>query len=214
MEELPNLRKDYTKDFIDENLLAENPLTEFEKWFKKALESNQAEPNAMSLATVSPEGQPSVRIVLLKGLQPEGFVFFSNYLSRKGKELENNPLASLNFFWPALEQQIRIEGKVTKIPHEESNVYFQSRDRGSRLGAWASPQSQKIQNREFLLERIQAIKKQFENQEIFPKPEFWGGYLLIPHTIEFWQGRESRLHDRILYEKAGENVWTKSRLAP
>lgn len=214
MKELPHIRKDYIQDFIEEATLSENPFEEFEKWFKKALESNQAEPNAMSLATASPDGQPSVRIVLLKGLQPNGFVFFSNYLSRKGQELDKNPLASLNFFWATLEQQIRIEGRVSKISEEDSEVYFQSRDRDSRLGAWASPQSQKIMNRDFLLKKVEEVKNRFQNQTIFPKPDFWGGYLVVPHRIEFWQGRASRLHDRILYEKNEAGNWQKSRLAP
>ncbi len=213
MKDIQNIRKEYTQKTIEEESLSDDPIKEFEKWFRNAQSSNQPEPNAMTLATTTSNGQPSARIVLLKGVEPEGFVFYTNYLSRKGKEIAENPKGALNFFWVMLEQQIRIEGEIQKISVQESTEYYQQRDRDSRIGAWASPQSTRIENREFLEQKVEEIRLRFSNQEVFPKPDFWGGYMLIPHYIEFWQGRASRLHDRIVYEKQ-HNQWVKYRIAP
>lgn len=213
MKDIQNIRKEYTQKTIEEESLSDDPIKEFEKWFRNAQSSNQPEPNAMTLATTTSNGQPSARIVLLKGVEPEGFVFYTNYLSRKGKEIAENPKGALNFFWVMLEQQIRIEGEIQKISVQESTEYYQQRDRDSRIGAWASPQSTRIENREFLEQKVEEIRLRFSNQEVFPKPDFWGGYILIPHYIEFWQGRASRLHDRIVYEKQ-HNQWVKYRIAP
>lgn len=198
---------------MNEQDLSDNPFEEFQKWFQQAIDSQVNEPNAMSLATVNAEGQPSVRVVLLKGLDEKGFVFFTNYESAKGKSLVAFPKAGLNFFWHELEQQIRIEGSVEKISAEESDIYYNSREIGSRIGAWASPQSQIIPNRDFLEARIQAVKEKYETEKQISRPDFWGGFRVIPHKIEFWQGRASRLHDRIVFEKE-DNGWKKYRVAP
>ncbi|MEO1383062.1 MAG: pyridoxamine 5'-phosphate oxidase, partial [Bacteroidota bacterium] len=170
------------------------------------------EPNAMSLATVH-QGRPSVRIVLLKGFNDEGFVFYTNYESKKAQEMAQNYQVALTFFWPELERQIRIEGKVAKVSEAESNAYYQSRGRGSRIGAWASPQSQVIEDRNILEARVEEFTAKFEGQETFPKPEYWGGYRVEPDYIEFWQGRKSRLHDRITYTLT-EGAWIIQRIAP
>lgn len=210
---LSEMRTDYLKDSMNEADLSDNPIEEFQKWFSRATENGVLEPNAMALGTVDAEGQPSVRIVLLKGLDAQGFVFFTNYESRKGKELTEFPKAALTFFWGELEQQVRIEGRVEAISAAESDEYYNSRDKGSRLGAWASPQSQIIPNREFLEEKVKEVVVKFQDTEHPPRPPFWGGFRVIPHRIEFWQGRQSRLHDRIVFEKKGEN-WEKYRIAP
>lgn len=207
------MRLDYQKGSLEEQVMAENPMLEFHKWFENALAAEISEPNAMTLATCV-EGQPSARIVLLKGVDEKGFVFYTNYEGRKAKEMAENPLAALLFFWGELEQQIRIEGSIEKISPEESDTYYQSRDRGSRIGAWASPQSAVIPNREYLAERVKEFETQFADKETIERPPHWGGYRLVPHRFEFWQGRSSRLHDRIVYTKNEAGVWEKARLAP
>lgn len=210
--DLANSRKDYTLKTLEIESVQDNPLAQFKIWFEEALAAKALEANAMHLSTVEADGKPSARIVLLKELDEQGFVFFTNYKSRKGKALEENPFVALTFFWPELERQVRVEGKVQKVSIEESATYFHSRPRGSQLGAWASPQSQEIENRAVLEENLEKIEQQFTGQEI-DLPTFWGGYVVIPTYIEFWQGRSNRLHDRIVFVKEGNN-WVKKRLAP
>lgn len=193
-----------------------SPFALFATWYQEAAATpGIVEPNAMSLATASREGRPSVRTVLLKGVDERGFSFFGNYESRKGRELAANPWASLNFWWPPLQRQVRIEGGVTLLPAEESSEYYDSRPRGSRLGAWVSPQSQPIPGREFLEERLAAVEAEYAGREPARPPQ-WGGWLLTPLAIEFWQGAPYRLHDRLLYarDSAKDGSWTITRLAP
>lgn len=211
-EEIAQIRKEYTREGLDVSKANPDALLQFKHWFEEALKAELPEPNAMHLATVSPEGQPSGRIVLLKGLDATGFVFYTNYSSHKGQHLAHSPAACLTFFWAELERQVRIEGYVEKVSEEESTQYFHSRPRASQLGAWASPQSQTIHDRQVLEDNYKVLTAQYAEGEI-PKPPHWGGYRLIPQSIEFWQGRPSRLHDRLLYEKK-ENAWNIHRLAP
>jgi pyridoxamine 5'-phosphate oxidase len=211
---LADIRKDYTlKDLSIEQTAAE-PFAQFRLWLSEALSAQVPEPNAMHLSTVSATGRPSGRIVLLKGLDERGFVFFTNYQSRKGQELAHNQWASLTFFWPELERQVRIEGGTELVSARTSDEYFQSRPRGSQIGAWASPQSQQIPSREILEHNIIRLQQQFGHEAPIPRPSHWGGYCVVPELIEFWQGRASRLHDRIIYVKEENKNWHKSRLAP
>lgn len=213
MKKIEDLRIDYTKFSIDEFGLLSDPIDQFNNWFKNALNSKVSEANAMVLSTVSSQNIPSARVVLLKGVQSNGFKFYTNYDSFKGKELAQNPNACLTFFWPELEQQIRITGRVEKIDATESETYFHSRPRGSQISALASNQSAKISDRAILVDEVARLEKLYANKSV-PKPEFWGGYLLNPTKVEFWQGRSSRLHDRFLYEKLEDNNWQVSRLSP
>lgn len=207
------MRQDYMlKSFGIKDVLTD-PFEQFKVWFDEALNSEIPEPNAMTLATASREGIPSARIVLLKGLEKGGFVFYTNYESRKGQEMSENPHVSLVFCWLELQRQIRIEGTVTKTTKKESTIYFQSRPRGSQIGAWSSSQSRPIDSRQVLEDNVKAIEKQFEDFEQLPLPPFWGGYIVKPTAIEFWQGRTSRLHDRIRYRKE-KRSWKIERLAP
>ena len=209
---IADIRKDYQLKSLAESEVAKNPFDQFSIWWEEAVQSAIVEVNAMALSTVSPEGRPSSRIVLLKGYNEEGFVFFTNYTSDKGKQIGQNQYVSLLFFWKELERQVRIEGTTSKVAAEESDAYFESRPVGSRLGAWASPQSQKIADREILDKELEKVTTQFSEQQI-PRPPHWGGYRVKPTRIEFWQGRSSRLHDRILYEQV-DGQWQISRLAP
>lgn len=211
-EQIANLRNEYTKSILSVAETADNPTEQFRKWFEEARKGQATEPSAMVLSTASPEGRPSARVVLLKDITETGFVFFTNYKSRKGKEIEANPYASLTFFWPELERQVRIEGKLQKVDQQISDSYFSSRPRNSQIGAWASPQSEQIPNRGILETRERDYIERFNEKDI-PRPEHWGGYELIPDQLEFWQGRKSRLHDRILYVKE-PGGWTRKRLAP
>lgn len=211
---LADLRKEYTFQELSIDKTANEPFTQFQHWFQEALQAQLPEPNAMHLCTVSAEGRPSGRIVLLKGLETEGFVFYTNYHSRKGKDIEANYWVSLTFFWPELERQVRIEGKAVFTDATQSDEYYYSRPRGSQLGAWASPQSQVIKNRTVLEENITLTENKFSTSERIPRPPHWGGYCVIPDTVEFWQGRPSRLHDRIQYVKSPDGMWHKQRLAP
>jgi pyridoxamine 5'-phosphate oxidase len=211
---LADIRKDYTLRDLTIEQTATEPFAQFRVWLSEALEAQVPEPNAMHLSTVSADGKPSGRIVLLKGLDERGFVFFTNYESRKGQELAQNQWASLTFFWPELERQVRIEGKTEQVPASQSDEYFQSRPRGSRIGAWASPQSQLIPDREVLEQNVGRLLSQFGQEETIPRPPHWGGYCVVPQMLEFWQGRASRLHDRIVYVKDSSHSWHKSRLAP
>ncbi len=210
---LSDLRVNYTKGKLLESELTSDPFPLFHGWIADAKEAEIKEPNAMVLSTVR-DGKPSSRVLLLKGLDDRGFVFFSNYLSHKGEELALTPYAAMTFFWDKLERQVRIEGKVEKVSEEESTSYFQTRPRMSQIGAWVSNQSSVIENREILEEKMEYLSAKFGGIEPIPKPPHWGGYLLRPVQIEFWQGREGRLHDRILYTLEGEKNWSRCRLSP
>ncbi len=208
---ISDIRRDYRMAALDEAMAGDDPLTFFSTWFAEARASEIDEVNAMVLATADAEGKAHARIVLLKGLDANGFVFFTNYSSAKGQEIEANPNAALVFFWKELERQVRIEGRIEKVSEAESDAYFQSRPAESRLGAWASEQSSPIPDRQVLDDNYNKYKQQFG--ENIPRPEHWGGYRLIPHSIEFWQGRSSRMHDRIRFSQNGAG-WAKERLAP
>jgi pyridoxamine 5'-phosphate oxidase len=210
---IADLREDYRLKSLDFTDVTSDPLLQFDTWFQEAVTAQILEPNAMTLATVS-DGKPSARVVLLKGLNTEGFVFFTNYNSRKGMELAENPHAALCFNWLDLQRQVRIEGMVQKISAADSDAYFQSRPFGSRIGAWASPQSQIIENRSILEENLAELTEKYKNTEGVSRPPHWGGYVLSPNLIEFWQGRSSRLHDRICYKKTENGAWEMVRLAP
>ena len=210
---IADLRKEYSSETLLENDVDANPLTQFQKWWDQAIASELLEPNAMTLATASTDGLPSARIVLLKGFDENGFVFYTNYESFKAMQLDENPKACLVFHWKELERQVRIMGIVSKVSPEESNEYYQSRPVGSRIGAWASPQSKVIDNRQWLEEAFEKRKNEFENGGV-PLPPHWGGYVVKPVIIEFWQGRFSRLHDRIQYTLEASGAWKIERLAP
>lgn len=209
---IADIRKDYQLKSLTEAEVAKDPFAQFSVWWDEAVASAIDEVNAMALSTVSSAGKPSSRIVLLKGFNEQGFVFFTNYKSEKGRQIEQQQFVSLLFFWKELERQVRIEGVATKVTPEESDTYFHSRPVGSRLGAWASPQSQKITDRSVLEQALEKVTAEYAEIAI-PRPAHWGGYRVIPSSIEFWQGRSSRLHDRILYEQV-DGVWQISRLAP
>jgi pyridoxamine 5'-phosphate oxidase len=209
---ISDIRTDYKLRSLNESDVSVDPITQFANWWDEAVNSKIEEVNAMTLATVNNDGRPSARIVLLKGFDEKGFVFFTNYQSKKGKELEDNPHGAVVFFWRELERQVRIEGGIEKVSEEDSDAYYQSRPAGSRIGAWASPQSEVIDGRETLENNYRALEKKFDNKNI-PRPGHWGGYILRPSMIEFWQGRSSRLHDRIQYSLK-ENGWVIERLAP
>ena len=214
MKDLSNYRKSYEKSELLENQIPEDPINLFHKWFYEAEELNAAEEvNAMTVTTIGLDGFPKARVVLLKKFNEEGFIFYTNYDSRKGKAIESNHKACLHFFWPNLERQIIIKANLEKLAENLSDGYFHSRPKGSQLGAAVSPQSQVIPNREFLEEKLKSLEEEFENQEV-PRPENWGGYLAKPYEIEFWQGRPNRLHDRIIYELQEDFDWKISRLAP
>lgn len=209
---LSDLRKEYTRAGLTESDVDPNPFDQFGLWFDAVLDAGLHEPNAMIVATATPDGHPSARVVLLKGFDERGFVFYTNYEGRKGRELEENPRAALLFYWGELERQVRIEGVVSRVSEEESDAYYAGRPRGSRLGALASEQSREVGGREVLERRVEALEQEYEGVEI-PRPAFWGGYRVEPEGFEFWQGRENRLHDRIFYRREADG-WKMGRLQP
>jgi pyridoxamine 5'-phosphate oxidase len=211
--QIPEMREEYTWSGLYEADIAADPLRQFEKWFQEAIAAKLPEPNAMTLATATPDGQPSARMVLLKGFDASGFTFFTNYESRKGGELTANPRAALLFFWAELHRQVRIEGTVERVSQAESDDYFRSRPLGSRLGAWASAQSAVIASRAVLEERVREAMQRFPDGDV-PCPPNWGGYRVVPLTIEFWQGRPDRLHDRLRYQRMEPSGWCIERLSP
>jgi len=208
------MRKSYERSVLDESSVAKNPFSQFELWLEQAISSEEIyEANAMTLASTGSNGSPSARIVLLKKINEEGLVFYTNYESRKGQELISNPKAAALFHWDRLQRQVRIEGEVMKLDEEESTAYFHSRPKGSQMGAWASPQSKVIEDRSILEENLEEIKTKYIGVEKLPRPENWGGFIIRPHYWEFWQGRPSRLHDRICYRLENKE-WKLFRIAP
>ncbi|HEY9648556.1 MAG TPA: pyridoxamine 5'-phosphate oxidase [Chroococcidiopsis sp.] len=210
---IADLRRNYTRQALDETHVNADPLVQFQIWFDAAVAAELPEPNAMTLATATADGTPAARMVLLKGADADGFVFYTNYESRKGHELTSNPKAALIFWWAELERQVRIDGAIAKVSPAEADEYFRSRPVGSQLGAWVSNQSQVIPNRDVLETRLQQLTEQYQDQSI-PRPPHWGGYRLTPSAIEFWQGRPSRLHDRLLYTRQPDGTWAIARLSP
>lgn len=208
-----DLRRDYALAGLGEKDLARDPFRQFEKWFGEAEAAKVPEPNAMVLATAARDGRPSARIVLLKGLDGRGFVFYTNYESRKGRELEQNPHATLVFPWITLERQVIAEGPIVRLAPEESETYFHSRPRPSQLAAWASPQSSILASRAGLEDSLKAVDRKYSGQKV-PLPPHWGGYRVLPELVEFWQGRRNRLHDRLRYRRAKDGGWAIERLAP
>lgn len=211
--DIASLRRNYAQQTLSESDVLHDPIAQFAVWFEEALSSQLIEPNAMTLATSGHSGRPGARTVLLKEFDHRGFVFYTNYESRKGQDMAENPFAALLFTWLELERQIRIEGKVEKVTREESLAYFQSRPKGSQIGGWVSAQSSVVENRQVLEQRSVELHAEYRDADVLPVPPFWGGYRIVPDYLEFWQGRESRLHDRICYKRAGEG-WKIERLAP
>jgi pyridoxamine 5'-phosphate oxidase len=210
---LPDLRREFALAGLKESDLDPNPFKQFDKWFQQALAAGLSEPNAMTLATASPDGKPSARVVLLKGCDERGFVFFTNYESQKGRELSENPHAALVFYWVDLERQVRISGQVTRVQAEESEDYFRTRPEGSQLGAWVSRQSEVVSGRKVLEDRLDELTQEYRSKPI-PLPPYWGGYRLAPNSLEFWQGRPNRLHDRLRYTLQPGGQWLIERLSP
>ncbi|MEB3226549.1 MAG: pyridoxamine 5'-phosphate oxidase [Synechococcus sp.] len=209
-----NLRQNYTKAGLHEDDVSDDPMVQFATWFQQATETEELrEPNAMVISSVNAEGKPSARVVLLKDFSEAGFTFFTNYTSQKATELVASGHTALVFWWEPLERQIRIEGTVEKLPPERSDEYFASRPRKSQIGAWASPQSEAIANREFLEQRFKDLEAEYADKDI-PRPDHWGGFLVKPEKIEFWQGRPSRLHDRLVFTLQSDGTWQRQRLAP
>jgi pyridoxamine 5'-phosphate oxidase len=209
--DLEHMRRSYERTELHEELVARDPVEQLRHWLEDAVRADVSEPNAMCLCTAL-DGKPSARMVLLRRLDSSGLVFFTSYFSRKGRELQANPHAAVVFYWPQLERQVRVEGDVHQIPEEESDEYFASRPRGHQLGAWASEQSETVENRELLDQRMRDYEERFEGEAV-PRPHSWGGYAIVPQRIEFWQGRPSRMHDRLEFLR-GQGGWTMRRLQP
>ncbi|CAK7063056.1 pyridoxamine 5'-phosphate oxidase [Petrimonas sulfuriphila] len=212
MKKLFDFREEYKTGELNESGVKANPMEQFQLWLQAAIDSKIPEPNAMTIATCTANGKPSARVVLLKEINKSGFVFFTNYLSRKGRELLENPFAALVFDWHSIERQVRVEGRVERLPVHDSDTYFNERPREAQIGAWSSQQSKILNNREELEQRQVSFEEKFNNRKIF-RPSNWGGFILLPATIEFWQGRPGRLHDRLVYLRTEEG-WTLHRLAP
>lgn len=210
---IAGLREDYKSEPFEMKDADDNPIIQFEHWMDAAVQAKMPEPNAMTISTIGLDGGPNARVVLLKGIRKDGFVFYTNYNSEKGKEIELNPSVNLVFLWLGLSRQIRIKGIATKVSPEVSDAYFGSRPKGSQIGAHASPQSQEIKDRSLLEENVIQLQKRYKNEDKLPRPAHWGGYIIKPSCLEFWQGRTSRLHDRIVYNLV-EGKWSKLRLAP
>ncbi len=214
LKDVAHLRQNYEAADLTEQSVKVSPFEQFEVWFNEALQQDFIEHNAMFLATATPEGLPSIRTVLLKGFSEQGLSFFTNYHSRKGNELNANPNAAILFYWDKLQRQVRIEGTVERLPASESDEYFNSRPIGNRIGALASPQSTVIPSREILETKVQSLMAQYGGEAVIPRPEHWGGYRIVPRVFEFWQGRSSRLHDRLQYSLQPDGSWKIERLAP
>ena len=212
MDHASRLRKEYTRAGLTESDADSDPIAQFRRWFGEALAADLHEPNAMILATATPDGRPSARVVLLKGFDERGLVFYTNYEGRKGAELEANPYCALVFYWAELERQVRVEGHARRVTEKEADEYFRSRPRGSQLGARVSEQSRPVGGREALEEKLRWLEAEYEGREVL-RPQFWGGYRVEPDSIEFWQGRENRLHDRLLY-RLSDGEWGRERLQP
>jgi len=208
-----DLRRDYSYEVLSETNADSNPFEQFQAWFNQALAAELPEPNAMTIATAGSDGKPSARIVLLKGYDERGFVFYTNYKSHKGQQLLENPWGALVFWWAQLERQVRIEGRVEKVSDGESDAYFNSRPPASQLGAWGSEQSQVIENRQVLEQKLEQLKQEYEGKKV-TRPPHWGGFRVVPVEIEFWQGRPNRLHDRLLYRRSEDGNWKIQRLSP
>jgi pyridoxamine 5'-phosphate oxidase len=211
---LADLRENYGRGELSEEYCDSNPIVQFERWLKDSERAELREPNAMVLATAARDGRPSARVVLLKEVSDLGFVFYTNYSSRKARELETNPFAALTFYWSELERQVRVEGQVGRLSRQQSEAYFRTRPKGSRLGAWASHQSRVLPSREALELRLSELEHRYTDTSDIPVPEFWGGYCLLHEKVEFWQGRPNRLHDRLRYRRDGESGWILERLSP
>lgn len=212
-EYINKLRYDFSIGTLDESVVDVNAIVQFEKWFEDAVNAKVPDANAMVLSTATSDGKPSARVLLLRNFNESGFVFYSNYHSKKSMDMEQNPFAAITFFWQSLQRQVRIEGIVEKQSAAESDIYFNSRPRGSKMGAWVSPQSNVIPGRSYIDDKLAEFEKKFPDDNI-PRPAYWGGFLLKPTSIEFWQGRPSRLHDRLLYVLQSDNTWKIQRLAP
>jgi pyridoxamine 5'-phosphate oxidase len=214
MSQFSSLRREYKQQRLSEQDVLENPIAQFHLWFQEAVDSNVHEPNAMILSTIGVGMRPSSRVVLLKEVEEDGFIFFTNYKSRKAREMEENPAVSLVFQWHELERQVRVEGLTEKISRHDSEVYFHSRPRESQIGAWASPQSEQIVSRDFIEKQLAYWTEQFKDEAVIPLPEHWGGFRVRPERVEFWQGRPNRLHDRLVFLRQGDSPWVLHRLAP